>query len=199
MKIEKATIEDAPGIAEVVIMAVGDEIADNFAGENHTRADVIRTFTKLCAREDSQYSYRNTIKCVADDGRTAGYLVAYDGGDLPRLREAFFEEAANELGYTFGEGFQDETIPGEYYMDSLAVFPEFQGQGIAQKLIGAAVEEGRRRGLVPGMLADSDNPRALGLYLAMGFEKVGDTPFAGVMMNHLQLPEGKNIKTPVRK
>lgn len=193
MRIERATKEDAPRIAEVVIMAVGDEIARNFAGERHTAEDVHRTFTNLCRRDDSQYSYRNTIKAVADDGRTAGYLVAYDGGDLPRLREAFIEEASKELGHTFEGELPDETIPGEYYMDSLAVFPEFRGQGIAQKLIAVAVEEGRSKGLIPGMLADSDNPRALGLYLSMGFEKVGDTLFAGVMMNHLQLPAGKSL------
>ena len=70
MKIAKAKKSDAPIIARSIMDAVGMEICENLAGENKTLADVEHLFTLLAEREDSQYSYRNTLVAVDDEGKS---------------------------------------------------------------------------------------------------------------------------------
>lgn len=181
-----ATVEDAPGIARVVMMAVGDEITARFAGENHTVGDVHRLFTELAQSDCSQYSWRNTLKAVDPEGNVMGYLVAYDGGRLHELRKAFIAKAREILGMDLEGKMRDETVPGEMYLDSLGVFSQYRGMGVARRLIAAAMEKAREAGLVPGLLCDKTNLNARRLYDSLGFVQVGETLFAGEMMDHMQ-------------
>ena len=70
---------------------------------------------------------------------------------------------------------------------SLAVFPQHRGRGLAVRLIDAARERHAASGKPIGLLVDTDNPKAYALYRSLGFVKVGARPFAGTMMDHLQL------------
>lgn len=184
--IEPACEHDAPAIATAIMMAVGDEIVNDFAGTPDRIPLVHRVFTELASRTDSQYSYLNTL--VARDGdKTAGLIISYDGADLPRLREAFIETAARILGTDYTGKLADETSPDEIYLDTLAVFPEWRGHKLAGRLIDAAIMHHASSGKPVGLLVDPPNERAYGLYRRLGFEYVGDRPFAGVMMHHLQI------------
>ncbi len=91
MEIIKARKADAPLIARSIMDAVGAEICENLAGENRTLADVERLFTTLAERDDSQYSYLNTLVAADDDGKAVGVIVSYDGAQLAELRKPFFE------------------------------------------------------------------------------------------------------------
>ena len=75
----------------------------------------------------------------------------------------------------------------EYYLDSLAVLPEYRGKGIGACLLHAfcerAFSEGAER---VGLIVDIDNPNAEKLYVAQGFEYVGERIFLGHQMRHLQ-------------
>lgn len=122
MKIVPAARADARLIGDVVVTAIGEDVAVNFASDRSIQ-DVRRLFSNLAAREDSQYSYLNTLKAVDDDGTPMGFVVAYDGAGLHALRKAFFEEAREILGRDLEGRVVDECVPGEYYLDSLAVFP----------------------------------------------------------------------------
>lgn len=102
MKITNATKADAPMIARSVMDAIGEEICKDIAGEGHSLADVERLFTDLAMREDSQYSYLNTLAAVDEEsGETVGVCVGYDGADLHRLRKAFFSKAKEILDRDF--------------------------------------------------------------------------------------------------
>lgn len=181
MKIVEATKDDAALIGRVVVEAIGPELAADFAGENPV-SSVTELFAALVAREDSQYSYRNALKAINDEDRPMGFIVAYDGARLHELRRAFFEEVKIRLGYDMEGNMPDETDPSEFYLDSLAVFPEFRGQGIASALIRAIAD----RATKPlGLLCDKTNTRARRLYDSLGFRYVGDRPFAGELMHHL--------------
>lgn len=184
MKIIEATKEDARLIGQVVVEAVGEEITAGFAGDR-SRADVVELFTRLAAREDSQYSYRNTLKAVDDSGNPMGFIVGYDGAQLHELREAFFEEARLVLGREMSGKMADECQPDEFYLDSLAVFPQYRGRGIAGALINAMAARAARHGKPLGLLCDKTNDRARRLYEWLGFRKVGETPFAWEIMDHL--------------
>lgn len=185
MKITQANSSDAELIGRVVVEAVGPELARDFAGDRPV-SDVVGLFAALAARRDSQYSYLNTLKAVAPDGSPAGFIVGYDGARLHDLRLAFFEETERLLGRDLRGHMPDETDTGEFYIDSLAVFPEFRGRGVASALIRAIAR--RASGKPLGLLCDKANSRARRLYDRLGFRYVGDRPFANELMDHLQLP-----------
>lgn len=168
-------------------MALGEELPKAMAGELHTVQDVVDMFTALAARNDSQYSYLNTLVAEIDDGTVAGICVGYDGARLYELREAVREEAMRFLGREL-ENLGDETSDDEFYLDSLAVFPEFRGSGIGRKLLLERAEGRHKFGKPAGLLVDYDNPQAEALYRRLGFVQKGERPFAGVVMKHYLLP-----------
>ena len=123
MEIIKARKADAPLIARSIMDAVGAEICENLAGENRTLADVKRLFTTLAERDDSQYSYLNTLVAADDDGKAVGVIVSYDGAQLAELRKPFFELVKTVLDKNLDD-VEDETDADEFYLDTLAVLPE---------------------------------------------------------------------------
>lgn len=181
-----AEIEHAPYIGQAVTMAIGNDLAADLAGPDHTVDDVEAMFTSLARREDSQYSYRNSLIAVDSDNNVMGVIVSYDGARLHQLRKAFMSEAGTAIGLRFDGDPDDETDPDEYYLDSLAVFPPYRGQGIARKLIEAASIRATQAGKPLGLLVSKTNPDARHLYDSLGFRPVGNRPFAGELMTHLR-------------
>lgn len=187
--IRKGRKSDAPDIARAIINAVGEEIAMHFAGSEERRPLVDRLFTELAEAEDSQYSYLNSLVAEAEDGKTAGIIVAYDGARLHELRRAFIRKAAEILCLELDETkMHDETSPDEIYLDSLAVWPEYQRQGLARKLIAAAGEAHKESGKPLGLLCEPENLNAFALYQKLGFGKSGMKFFADTMMHHMVKP-----------
>lgn len=192
MKIETATPEDSDLIADAIIAAIGEDLADSLAGENHSRADVHDLFRRLAARTDTQYSYLNTRIARSDAGDPMGVCVSYDGALLKSLRRSFFQEAAGAIGWVLSpeeiEDFPEETEAGEFYLDSLMTLPEYRGRGVARALISDASLKAKASGKPLGLLCDKENDRARRLYESVGFVEVGKRPFAGHMMDHMQIP-----------
>lgn len=188
-KITSALPTHAPYIADAIMAAVGEEICLDFAGNDAGRLPLVcDTFSRLAAMDDTQYSYRNTLVALAPDGEPAGLIICYDGADLHSLRERFVS-VANEIldaGLDSSE-MADETSPDEIYLDTLCVFAPYRRQGLAEKLIAAAAARHAASGKPLGLLVDYDNPGARRLYVRCGFESKGERPFAGVMMEHMQL------------
>lgn len=187
MKIVYADITDAQLIGRVVVTALGEELVNELAGAK-TADDVTRMFATLAARDDSQYSWRNTLKAIDDNGEPMGYVVGYDGAKLHHLRKAFFAEARRVLDREMEGTMDDECQPDEFYLDSLAVFPAYRGRGVARSLITAIATRAADCGKPLGLLCDKTNTRARALYDSLGFKQVGETHFAWELMDHLQLP-----------
>jgi len=186
-KIIPARRGDADSIAAAVIAAVGDELTLGFAGSRERVPLVVETFKRLAARDDSQYSYRNSLVALDEEGTVAGVIISYDGEDLHYLRKAFVTVANEVLSLNINdEDMADETSDDEIYLDSLCVFPPYRGRGLAKKLIEAAALSHKDSGKPLGLLVDYDNPKARKLYVSLGFEPVGQRPFAGTIMEHMQ-------------
>lgn len=178
--VRAATQKDAALIAKVVAMAIGDEIAlRDYCGD-----DYLAVLTEIARREDTQYSWRQTLIAMVD-GVEAGAIVGYDGAQLRELRDGTFAVLQECIGHT--TNIADETEAGEYYLDSVAVLPKYRGLGVGQALISAfcdkAFTEGHER---VGLIVDFDNPQAERLYITLGFECVGTRLFFGHKMWHLQ-------------
>jgi ribosomal protein S18 acetylase RimI-like enzyme len=171
-----ATIEDVTTIAQVVAMALGGDPATH---------PLYAVFLELAGYESSPYSYRNSL--IAEiDSNPVGAIVGYDGAMLHELRKPIFPLIQKHLGKTIE--IEEETQAGEFYLDSVAVFPSYQGLGIGRMLIEAmrdkAFSEGHERF---GLIVDVDNPRAEALYQSIGFKRINPTTFLGHKMWHLQI------------
>ena len=149
-----------------------DDCCLYFCGEGYGLEDFRKMMTILVEREDSQYSYQNTLVAM-DAEQVVGISVSYDGGCLHEL-------AAKEQIGKDHSGMDDETQAGELYLDSLAVLPEYRCQGIARKLLLATKERANLLGLPRvGLLVDKDNPIGEALYTSVGFQYVNDNQWGG--------------------
>lgn len=177
--IEPATKEDAPLLAKVVGMAVGEEKVRKSSGAFFTAI-----LEELAQREDSPYSFRHALVARVD-GKSAGGIIGYDGDALPRLRLATQEVIRKHTGKE--PRLDWETEGGEFYLDSVSVLPEFRGLGIGKKLVLALCEKAYQEGhACVGLLVEPENKGADALYRALGFEEVGRRRFLGSDMYHLQ-------------
>lgn len=178
--VRKAVREDAAVIAEAVAMAIGDERAlRNYCGEEY-----MAVLTEIARHEATQYSWQYAL--IAEvDGAAAGAIVGYDGTMLHTLREGTFATLRNCIGRT--PTIVDETSAGEYYLDSVAVLPQFRGMGIGRALVSAFCDNAFAQGhSCVGLIVDYENPDAERLYTSLGFRRVGTRPFFNHQMWHLQ-------------
>ena len=182
--VRSAVQEDAAMIAKAVEMAIGDEVAlRHYCGEDYHAA-----LAEVACRRDTQYSWQNAL--IAEvDGMVAGAVVGYDGAELYTLREGTFAVLSDYVRHSVS--IVDETSAGEFYLDSLAVLPEYRGMGVGSRLLTAAAEKAFKAGHERvGLIVDFDNPRAEALYSLLGFERVNATTFLGHKMWHMQKRKG---------
>lgn len=86
---------------------------------------------------------------------TRHYIVADDGSDV--------------VGYAGLCAY-----PEESFVQTIAVRPDRQGEGIGARMLTALIDEARRRREpMVGLEVRADNPIAQRLYLRFGFEQVG--------------------------
>ena len=179
ISIRPAVPSDVPLIGRVVTMALGDDLSLRFCGVSAT--DV---FEAVARRTDTQYSYCNAL--VAElDGVAVGAIVGYDGAKLYKLRKPTLEIIKEMCGSA--PNIEDETVAGEFYLDSLGVLPEYRGCGVGAALLAAARDRAFAAGFSKvGLLVDISNPRAEKLYSLLGFGRVNETLLLGHRMWHLQ-------------
>ena len=184
IEIKVAKKEQSASIARLIMMAMTDDCCLHFCGVGYGLDDFYRMMTSLVEREDSQYSYKNTLVAM-DDEKVVGVAVSYDGARLYELRQAFIEAAKEQIGKDHS-GMDDETQAGELYLDSLAILSEYRRQGIARKLLRATKEKADQMGLpCLGLLVDKGNPAGESLYASVGFRYVNDSNWGGHPMKHL--------------
>ena len=184
IEIKAAKKDQSVSIARLIMMAMTDDCCLHFCGVGYGLDDFYRMMTSLVEREDSQYSYKNTLVAM-DDEKVVGVAVSYDGARLNELRQAFIEAAKEQIGKDHS-GMDYETQAGELYLDSLAILSEYRRQGIARKLLRATKEKADQMGLpCLGLLVDKGNPAGESLYASVGFRYVNDSNWGGHPMKHL--------------
>lgn len=189
MTIRRATVGDADKIADCLMLAM-DTIVYGFIGEeNHDKAwMLLNHFAKLT---DNQYSYQNCWVAM-EQQQICGVINVYDGADLYRLRLpvlAYLREVHGRHVHP-----EDETTAGEFYIDTIGVYPHCQGRGIGTRLLRFAIDEFvRRRRQTLGLLVEKQNPKARKLYQKLGFEYISDKTLMGKQMEHWQIWPGKEL------
>lgn len=155
----QATVDDA------LFIARGFHIAMLMEDAEEERVQIFAN--KICTREDVLYSAPNTI--IAEvNGKPAGMITSYEGIMYHEMRIKTMALVKEHLGIEFPD-MEDEAQEGEYYLDSLAVWPEYRGKGIGRRLLQKAIDTGLSKGLVVTLAVDPINERAQQLYRSLGF------------------------------
>ncbi|RCH56019.1 GNAT family N-acetyltransferase [Mucilaginibacter hurinus] len=181
--IRQAKQDDAPAIARLIIAAMGELAAKFVNGTNPEQA--IPLFERFAALPANQYSYQGTL--VYEDAHgICGMINGYDGALLHQLRAEFLNHIKSVYNNPYHP--EDETGPGEFYIDCLSVAPVHQGKGIGRQLLSALCQRAKSMGhSTAGLLVNKENPRAEKLYQTLGFAKVGDKVLLGTLNHHLQI------------
>ena len=167
MLIRDATPEDAAFLAKCLI--AGMHFYD-FETEIPEYKDIYLDLVDCEKRTDLLYSYKDS-RIAEVDGKVVGSLLSYPGDNYKELRHKTFSELWPEY-ISMDTDSEQETGPGEYYLDTLAVLPEYRRRGIGRALL----EDGIKKGLAAGydlitLVVDSDMPHLIRLYESVGFKK----------------------------
>lgn len=127
--------------------------------------------TRRATREEGGFSYRNTV-LREDEGRVAAALIGYPLPDEPA------PVVHDELPAMFVPLQQlEDLVPGTWYVNVLATFPEYRGRGFGGDLLAIAEQlalETRRDGL--SLIVSDANSGARRLYARKGYEEVATRP-----------------------
>ena len=166
--IRDAREDDAEFLAQVILSAahlsdMGADTANSADTANRNGA-----LTAICRRTDTLYSWRNArIACAC--GKRAGAMVSYPGDSYNAARSITFPLLPG-LTQAQIDATDIETLPGEWYLDSLAVLPEFRRAGIGKMLVMDAIERGRNAGYTQcTLLAEKSSTHLVEYYTRLGF------------------------------
>lgn len=164
--------EDAPFIAKTVLAAMG-------LGTMGPDAEEDPALVAICKMEDTLYSYRNSLIAKVE-GKNAGCLVAYPGDIYEESRKKTFALIGKIRGKELEAGTEMETFPGEYYLDSVAVEPEFRGYRLAERLMEEGFARAKESGSGRiGLIADNHRDWLRRYYEGMGFRESEHMLFFG--------------------
>jgi ribosomal protein S18 acetylase RimI-like enzyme len=159
-----ARLEDAFAMAELANMA-GEGLPyylwTGMASAGQSAWDVGR---ERARRESGSFSYRNTI-VREDSGKVAASLVGYSLDDDPQPADY------SDMPPMFVPLQQlEDLVPGTWYVNVLATFPEFQGKGYGKDLLHLAEAialDSAKRGL--SIIVADTNKGARRLYERLGY------------------------------
>jgi ribosomal protein S18 acetylase RimI-like enzyme len=137
--------------------------------------------------EPGNASSAETVWVVEIDGRPAGVMAAFPVDEAGERSRAFLGLALRSAPpwrwptalYLYWAGGRAAPTPpaSAFYIDALAISPEFRRRGAARALLAEAEGEARRRRL-PAIALDTtiDNTAARALYGREGFDEVAYQP-----------------------
>lgn len=183
IEIRRAKREDANEIAPLLLLAMQDIVYEFIGVKSEEKA---RHFLMpLINEKTNQYSYENCW-VVEREGVVVGVANVYDGASLELLRSPVLARIKKMFNRDIFP--EDETQPGEIYIDCVGVRSDQQGAGIGSKLFRFLIDEYvNKNQKTLGLLVDKENPHAKRLYLKLGFEVMETVKLTNKELEHLQL------------
>jgi ribosomal protein S18 acetylase RimI-like enzyme len=164
--IRDARPSDAPFLAECILAWM--HLYDFEEVVNDDLTDALENITQSEGREDTLYTYSRT-RIAEVDGKPAGALLSYPGALYKDLKEKTLKEYWPAFFTLYGND-EPETDPGEFYLDSLAVHPDFRRLGIGRALLEDGIKIGLSKGFTQiALVADAGMPHLIKIYQSIGF------------------------------
>lgn len=167
MIIRNATQSDIEYVAKTVLTALDMDTSD------------LEWVKASCADPQSMYSWNKSL-IAEENGKSIGCIISYSGDDYQPLRDYTWSRLWKGVDTATIRESAIETYPGEYYLDSLAIEPEYRGKGLGKKLMQAAISYGKNLGYDKfALLVAVEKPRLKEYYSSLGFEYDCDVNFFG--------------------
>ena len=97
-------------------------------------------------------------------------LVCYSADKAIELDQPIRERLERLYGAEAAGALLPECLPGDFYLDSIAVDERYRGRGIAKGLMSAFEERGREEGFLRlSLIVEQYNEGAYALYRCLGF------------------------------
>lgn len=174
ISIRDAVAEDAPLVAWTVLTALDMDDKE------------LATVTRCCSDAATLYSWRNT-RVITVDGVVAGCLISYEGSRYMAMRDYTWQGLWDDFDAEELKDVEVETCRGEYYLDSMALLPEYRGMELAKRLLLDGIERGKAAGCGSVTLIVSvDKPHLQEYYASMGFEAYSTMDFFGHRYNRMR-------------
>jgi ribosomal protein S18 acetylase RimI-like enzyme len=186
--IRSAHPDDAPEVVPLILEAIGS-IAFLLAGTK-VLAEAMSILERFFEEEGNRVSHQNTLVVEGREPSTGGprilgVAISYDGSAARELDEPL-ERAAKLQSGSSDYKIPTEAEPDEFYLDTVSVNRNCQGQGIGRQLIEAVCERGRQCGRNRiGLLVDVANPDAKRLYERLHFRVNKRRELAGEEYFHM--------------
>ena len=168
MQIKAASLSDCLAIAELAQLA-GHNIPGHFWQDARAPGEsLIEAGARKVAGETDNFSYRNADLAWVDD-EIAGMLLAYP---LPAADDND-EDPSDFPDFVVPLVELEQLVPESYYINMIATYARFRGQGIATALIDRIDARARDAGCTLSSLeVFGSNENAIRLYNSLGFEVV---------------------------
>lgn len=175
VSIESATASDVQFVAWTVLTALD------------MTSDDLSMVARCCADDNTIYSWRRAFVAKVD-GKVVGCLIAYDGAHYEKWREYTWNMLWDDFDPEYVKNVAYETSAGEFYLDSMAVLPEYRGYNIGKSLIFHAINKASKLCFKRfGLIVDVHKPHLFDYYRSIGFNQVGDIEFFGHIYNRMSL------------
>ncbi|MGK0552832.1 GNAT family N-acetyltransferase [Enterococcus faecalis] len=183
--IRLATKEDGAAIAALVLVILKDMELPLL--KEVPEATVLSILSQAVADPNYRYGYRRGLVYEVN-GQVAGIAFGY-----PAEAEATIDQPlttvlkAHGLSEELKLFDEQETLPDEWYLDSISVAENYRGLGIGSKLLTELPKLARKDGKkVIGLNVDAANPDARRLYERHGFKEVGQLTISAHLYDHMQ-------------
>ncbi|MCR8632651.1 GNAT family N-acetyltransferase [Paenibacillus radicis (ex Xue et al. 2023)] len=166
MTIRPAQLTDASATVRLLFNAIKD-IGYQLTG-GVTEQEVIERLTSFYEQKGNRFSYTNYLIKEMNE-QAAGMILCYHGSQAETIDKPIIDQLRrmkNEPNLTIDK----EADEDEYYIDALAVSPEWGGRGFGTELITAAEQHARQLGYKKIALnVEQYNERAVSLYKKLGY------------------------------
>lgn len=171
METRQATRADCRAIAELALMA-GEGIPAYFWEQSRKPGQDIEDVGAQNAASDAEnFSYRNAHLAIVDNA-VAGMLLAY------RLADAEHADDLEDFPVFIRPLIElEQCVPGSFYINMLATYPEYRNQAVGSTLMGLADKLAANAGCsLLSVEVFEQNTGALRLYQRLGYAIVDKRP-----------------------
>ncbi|ALS03036.1 GNAT family acetyltransferase [Enterococcus silesiacus] len=180
-----ATKEDGEAIAPLILVILKDmELPLLKIIPEET---ILAVLAEAVADPVYRYGYQRGL-VYEQDGQVAGIAFGYPNEDEPLIDEPLKKILRK---YNLDEEIRifvdPETLPNEWYLDTISVDEKYRGLGIGSKLLDALPKMAKKDGKeIIGLSVDKANPNAKKLYSRKGFKDVAEMMISGHLYDHMQ-------------